>query len=231
MSTQTNPTRPSLTWLERIFIIFGLGMMVIIGVLGAKGLLSLVSSFTATATKSYWFISRSGGVLAYLLLTFSVLWGLMQSGAILRPIISPVLALGMHNFLSWAALVMVALHALILMGDGFIKMELVHLFIPFVAPYQPFWVGLGVIGFYLAFFLSLSFYARRYIGQKTFRYFHYLSYLTFILVTLHSLGSGTDSNYLLVLYVLSAGAVINLTFWRFANARRAKRQFHYQKIS
>ena len=166
-------------------------------------------------------------MLAYLLLTLSVLWGLMQSGAILRPIFPPVLALGMHNFLSWAALVMVALHALILLGDGFIKMKLVHLFIPFVAPYRPFWVGLGVIAFYLAFLLSLSFYVRRNIGQKTFRYFHYLSYLTFILVTLHSLGSGTDSSHLLVLYVLSTGAVITLTFWRLANTLRAKHQVHY----
>jgi predicted ferric reductase len=226
MSTRTHLTRPSLTWLELIFIIIGLGTMVVIGALGVEGLVSLVRSFATTAAKSYWFVSRASGVLAYLLLTLSVLWGLMQSGAILRPIIPPVLALGMHNFLSWAALIMVALHALILLGDGFIKMGLVHLFIPFIAPYQPFWVGLGVIAFYLALLLSLSFYARRYIGQKTFRHFHYISYLAFILVTLHGLVSGTDSSHLLVLYVLSAGAVITLTFWRFANTRQAKVQVH-----
>jgi predicted ferric reductase len=222
MSTRTRSTRPFLSWREVIIIIFGLVVMASISALGVAGLSSLVRSFATTAAKSYWFISRASGVLAYLLLTFSVLWGLMQSGAILRPIIPPVLALGMHNFSSWAALVMAALHALILLGDGFIRMGLVHLFIPFIAPYEPFWVGMGVIAFYLTFFLSLSFYVRRYIGQKTFRYFHYLSYLTYTLVTLHGLGSGTDSSYLLVLYALSAGAVITLTFWRIKSTPRAR---------
>jgi sulfoxide reductase heme-binding subunit YedZ len=221
MSTRTRSTRTSLSWREGIFIILGLILMAGIGALGVAGLSSLLQSFAATATKSYWFISRASGVLAYLLLTFSVLWGLMQSGAILRPIIPPLLVLGMHNFLSWAALVMVALHALILLGDGFIKMGLVHLFIPFIAPYRPFWVGLGVIALYLTFALSVSFYVRRHIGQKTFRYFHYSSYLAYTLATLHGLGSGTDISYLPVLFILSAGAVIVLTFWRFSNARRA----------
>ncbi len=218
MSTHAQSTKPLFTWIEVLIIIFGLGMMLVIGGFGAAGIVSLTQSFTGTATKSFWFISRVSGVLAYLLLSFAVLWGLVQSGAILRPIIPPLLAFGLHNFLSWAALVMTALHALILLGDGYIKMGLVHLFIPFIAPYEPFWVGLGVIAFYLALLLSLSFYARKYIGQKTFRAFHYLSYFTYILVTLHSLGGGTDSRYLLILYTLSAGAVINLTFWRFAKA-------------
>lgn len=218
MSTQTRTNRPFLTWLEIFIIIFGLGAMLVIGGLGAAGLLTLLQSFAATAAQSFWFISRSSGVLAYLLLTLSVLWGLVQSGAILRPTIPPALALGLHNFLSWSALVMAGLHAVVLLGDGYIKMGLLPLFVPFIAPVQPFWVGLGVIALYLSLLLSLSFYVRKHIGQKNFRAFHYLTYLAYILVTLHGLGSGTDSRSLLVLYVLSAGAVINLTFWRTAKA-------------
>lgn len=218
MSTQTRTNRPFLTWLEILIIIFGLGAMLVIGGLGAVGLLTLLQSFTATVAQSFWFISRSSGVLAYLLLTLSVLWGLVQSGAILRPTIPPALALGLHNFLSWSALVMAGLHAVVLLGDGYINMGLLPLLVPFTAPVQPFWVGLGVIALYLSLLLSLSFYVRKHIGQKNFRAFHYLTYLAYILVTLHGLGSGTDSRSLLVLYVLSAGAVINLTFWRTAKA-------------
>jgi len=192
--------------------------MLVIGGLGAAGLLTLSQSFAATAAQSFWFISRSSGVLAYLLLTLSVLWGLVQSGAILRPLIPPALALGLHNFLSWSALVMAGLHAVVLLGDGYINMGLLSLLVPFTAPVQPFWVGLGVIALYLSLLLSLSFYVRKHIGQKNFRAFHYLTYLAYILVTLHGLGSGTDSLSLLVLYAISAGAVINLTFWRTAKA-------------
>lgn len=216
--TRTRSPQPFLTWLEILFIIFGLGIMLVIGALGAVGLLLLLQSFAATATKSYWFISRSSAMLAYLLLTLSVTWGLVQSGAILRSFIPPALALGLHNFLSWTALVMAAIHALVLLGDTYIQLDLLHLFIPFSAPYQPFWVGVGVIAFYLIFLLNLSFYVRKQIGQKNFRTFHYLSYLVYVLVTLHSLGSGTDSQSLLRLYVLGAGAVITLTAWRTVNA-------------
>jgi hypothetical protein len=35
------------------------------------------------------------------------------------------------------------------LGDHYISFELFHLTVPFSAPYQPFWTGLGTIGLYL----------------------------------------------------------------------------------
>jgi predicted ferric reductase len=173
-----------------------------------------------TSSKAYWFISRSSGVLAYVLLTLGVMWGLVQSGSILRPTIPPPLALGLHSLLNWTSLAMAALHALILLGDNFIKLTLGDIVIPFISPYRPLVVGLGVLGIYLMFLLALSFYARRQLGQKTFRTLHYASYLTYLLVTWHSLGAGSDSHVLWPLYVLSIGAVGFLTMWRIANSRQ-----------
>jgi len=50
---------------------------------------------------------------------------------------------------------------------------------------------------------------------------HYASYPTYLLVTWHSLGTGTDSGALWPLYVASLGAVGLLTIWRVTNARQA----------
>jgi len=198
-------------------MLLGLGALALFGIVGMVAVVMLSQALPATTDKAYWFISRSSGVLAYLLLTGGVLWGLVQSGGILRPTLPPALALGLHSFLNWGALVMSALHGLILLGDNYIKMSLVDIVFPFVGPYKSLLVGLGVLGFYLMLLLSSSFYARKWLGQKIFRALHYGSYLVFLLVTWHGLGTGTDSGLMWLVSILSLGAVSLLTLWRIAN--------------
>jgi predicted ferric reductase len=220
MSTHTDSQKHSLPWFDLLVVIFGLGIVSAFWVIGVSALVSLSHSLPLTSSKAYWFISRSSGVLAYVLLTLGVMWGLVQSGSILRPTIPPQLALGLHSLLNWTSLAMAALHALILLGDNFIKLTLGDIVIPFISPYRPLAVGLGVLAIYLMFLLALSFYVRRQLGQKTFRTLHYASYLTYLLVTWHSLAASSDSRLLWPLYVLSIGSVGFLTMWRIANTRQ-----------
>jgi predicted ferric reductase len=217
MSTHQPSQERSLPWFEIILILWGLGMIVVFGIAGVLGFVSLDRTLPLTSAKAYWFVSRSSGVLAYLLLTLSVMWGLVQSGAILRPTIPPALALGLHNFLSWAGLAMGTLHALVLLGDNKPPMNLADILIPFVGPYRPVWVGLGVVGIYLMLLLSISFYVRSRIGQRTFRLFHYASYAAFLLVSWHAIGAGTDTSALRLVYTASIGGVGMLTIWRIWN--------------
>ena len=217
MSTRTTSTMNSSPWFKIVNMLLGLSALAMFGIVGMVAMVMLSQTLPATSDKAYWFISRSSGVLAYLLLTGGVLWGLVQSGGILRPTLPPALALGLHSFLNWGALVMSALHGLILLGDNFIKMSLGDIVIPFVGPYKPFLVGLGVLGFYLMLLLSSSFYARKWLGQKTFRALHYGSYPVFLLVTWHGLGAGTDNALMWFVSILSLGAVSLLTLWRIIN--------------
>jgi predicted ferric reductase len=220
MSSQTTSQNNSLPWFNILIIFLGLAVVGVFVLVGLRALVNLSRFLPLTSSKAYWFISRSSGVLAYLLLTLGVMWGLVQSGAILRPSIPPALALGLHSFINWSAVAMVGLHALILLGDNFIKMTLSDLIIPFVSPYRPLAIGLGVLAFYLMLMLSLSFYARRWLGQKTFRAFHYASFLTYLLVSVHGLTSGSDLNVLWPLYMVSIWSVSLLVVWRFANFRK-----------
>ena len=221
MSTRSTSQTHSSTWfkiLHGLLIIGAIGAFIVVSL---YGVVALSQFLLQTSDKSYWFISRSSGVLAYILLTLGVMWGLIQSGAILRPTIPPLLALGLHSFLNWGALAMSALHGLILLGDNFIKLSLKDVAIPFASSYEPMLVGLGVLSFYLMFLLSSSFYARKWLGQKTFRLLHYASYPTFLLVTWHSIGLGTDNSVLMPLYEVSLTAVALLTIWRMVNTRQA----------
>jgi sulfoxide reductase heme-binding subunit YedZ len=220
MSSRTTSQKSSFPWFNLLVIILGLSVISAFTVVGVVAVANLSQYLPLTSSKAYWFISRSSGVLAYMLLTLAVMWGLVQSGAILRPTIPPALALGLHSFLNWSSLAMVALHGLILLGDSFIKMTLADIFIPLLSPYRPLAVGLGVLGVYLMLMLALSFYARRWLGQKTFRTLHYASFLTYLLVSLHGLTAGSDTYLLWPLYLVSIGSVSLLIVWRVANSRR-----------
>jgi predicted ferric reductase len=222
MSTHPTLQKNSLAWSEILIVVFGLAAVAAFTGVGVAGVITLNQALPATASKAYWFISRSSGVLAYVLLSLAVIWGLVQSGGILRPSVPPALAFGLHSFLSWTSLALVALHGLILLGDSYIKLTLADVIIPFIGPYHPTLVGLGVLSFYLMFLLALSFYLRNHLGgQKTFRTLHYLSFLIYLLATWHSLAIGTDSAWLWPLYLVSFGAVSLLTLWRVVNTHRS----------
>ena len=105
-------------------------------------------------------------------------------------------------------------HALILLFDNYYTYTVAHLFIPFTGPYSPFWVGLGIIGFYLMLLTSITFYFRKQLGQKNWRRLHYLTFAAYGLATVHGAMAGTDSGSLGIVFLTSGGIVIFLTLYR-----------------
>jgi predicted ferric reductase len=163
-----------------------------------------------------WFISRGAGVVGYLLITGSMIYGLMittrtATGAVPAPV-----SFGMHEFIAWLGLVFIAVHAVVLLWDGYIKYSLASVLVPFASSYRPVWVGIGQIAFYLSALLAASFYAKKRIGHKTWRLIHYASFATFILATLHGLFSGSDTKALPMqaIYISAVAAVLFLTVLR-----------------
>ena len=126
-------------------------------VLGSAGLLlltrtnviDLMSTVLGISSKTPWHLSRSAGTVAYLLLASSTIWGLLLSTKIVKEAIPAAFSLAMHNVLSLLALVFTGFHALVLLFDSYYTYTLSDLTIPFIGPYRPVWVGLGIVGFYL----------------------------------------------------------------------------------
>lgn len=98
---------------------------------------------------------------------------------------------------------------------------------PFLSPYRPVWVGLGVLGFYLSLLVSVTFYLRARIGMKAFRAIHLFSLVAYLGATLHGFLAGTDSALpsVLALYAGSFLVVVFLTsYWLFlARQKQAKK--------
>ena len=212
--------------------IIGITAVIGVAILGAAGLYvltgmnlaDLVNALLGMSGKLPWHLSRSAGTVAYLLLLGSTVWGLLLSSKIIKEAVPAVLSLAMHNILSWLALVFTGLHALVLLLDNYFTYTVADLTIPFIGPYRPGWVGLGIIAFYTMALVTTSFSFRKRMGQKRWRNLHYLSFAVFILATVHGIGAGTDSSKMgmQVIYLGSGLLVFFLTNFRLLT-RESKR--------
>ena len=176
-----------------------------------------VMSLPLTAdSQAYWFAARAGGIIAYLLLWFATLIGIMMGSKMLKGVVDATLVYGLHEFFPILASIFAALHAVVLLGDAYIGFRISHLLLPFTSPYEPLWTGLGTVALYLSIALVVSFYVRRWIGRKAWRALHYTAFLAFGLALLHGLMAGTDTAHPAVqwMYITTGASILFATYYR-----------------
>jgi sulfoxide reductase heme-binding subunit YedZ len=173
---------------------------------------------------AWWLASRSAGVVAFLLLTASVLIGLAMALRVAPPRMRPALRAG-HERIALAALGGIAAHGLLLLGDPWLHPGLAGILVPFALPYRGVWTGLGVAAGYLAAGLSLSYYARARLGARRWRKAHRFIPVAWAMSVAHVLGSGSDAGaaWLLAPTLLAAAAVVAMLAYRLARPRRIPR--------
>jgi sulfoxide reductase heme-binding subunit YedZ len=165
---------------------------------------------------TFWILARASGLLAYVLLTSSVLAGLVLKARPLGTTVKPAAIADLHRFLALLGLGAVSLHGLALVLDAAVPISISDLFVPGLAPYRRLATGLGVLAAELMLVVYASFALRQRIGTRTWRRLHWATYLIFALATVHGLAAGTDSGttWALVLYGGATGAVVAATAWR-----------------
>ena len=167
--------------------------------------------FAVDSVQMWWYITRSAGIIAYLLLWFSTAWGLAVSNKILDPILHRMLTFDFHQFTSLIAIGFLILHISVLTFHRYLPFTWAQVLIPFIAPYRALWVGIGVIAFYLTILVTFTFYIRSRIGMRTFRTIHALSLVAYLGATLHGLYAGTDSP-LLAAQLMYKGTLLVVVF-------------------
>lgn len=170
-----------------------------------------------------WHFSRGSAMVAYLLLSGSMGWGLVLSTKISKEITPPPAVLALHNAVSWAAFGLGGLHALALLLDTYFTYTTLDLLIPFTGPYKPFLVGLGIISLYGLFVTSASFAWRSWLGHKNWQRIHLLTFPIYAAATLHGILTGTDSAEptVRIVYLASVLAMLFLINYRLLAARRS----------
>jgi predicted ferric reductase len=177
----------------------------------------LMRSLSGPEPKSFWYLSRSSGLVAYALTWLSMLFGVGITNRLARLWPGGPAAFDLHQHTALLGLAFALFHGLILLGDQYTRYTPLQLLVPFASsPYRPLAVGLGQVGFYLLALVGLSFYVRRLIGQRFWRAIHYLSFGVYVLALAHGLAAGTDtaSPGMGLFYWATAGGLLFLTTYR-----------------
>ncbi|MGZ4334177.1 MAG: ferric reductase-like transmembrane domain-containing protein [Gaiellaceae bacterium] len=139
-----------------------------------------------------WYFARSAGIVAYLLLSSSVLLGVLMAGK--TSFKWPRFAVEeVHRFLAILTGVFIVLHGGSLLLDSVVPIGLAQELIPFASPYRPLAVGLGVCAAELIAAVGISNALRRRLPHGTWRKLHYLTLPAWLLASLHGILAGTDA--------------------------------------
>ena len=163
-----------------------------------------------------WVIGRGTGVAAVLLLTTTVLLGIVTRGGRPLPGLPRFAVQLVHRDVALASTVLVAVHVLTLLSDTESGLRLVDTVVPFVGSYRWFWLGLGTLAVDLLVVLVVTALLRRVIGPRAFRAVHWTAYAMWPVAMAHAIGTGTDGTapWFLVIAGLCAAAVVGAVFWR-----------------
>lgn len=165
---------------------------------------------------TFWLLARATGITAYVLLTTSVLAGLVVKSRPFGRSIKPASATQLHRTLALLSLSALALHGLTLVLDETIQIGLTALLVPGTAPYRSLWTGLGVLAGELMLIVYVSFALRKRIGIRNWRRLHWTTYGAFAAATAHGVMAGSDSAapWAIGLYLGAIGSVAAATAWR-----------------
>jgi DMSO/TMAO reductase YedYZ heme-binding membrane subunit len=174
------------------------------------------TAIVVTSSTPLWYTTRATGLVALVLLTWSMALGLLASARFQRAGWPRFVTQGLHRNVSLLALAFTALHVLTSVLDGFVNIPLQDAFVPFISSYRPLWTGLGAVAFDLMIALIVTSLLRARIGLKVWRFVHYGAYLCWPIAVLHGLGTGTDTpvRWVLALTAVCVLAVAGLTLWR-----------------
>lgn len=172
-----------------------------------------------------WYLSRGSGAVSLILLSTSVVLGIVDQRR-WRSERWPRFTLhGLHRWVSLFAVSFLSVHILSAVLDSFAPIRLVDVVVPFAGRYRPLWLGLGAVAFDILLAVAITSLLKKRIGQRNWRAVHWLSYAAWPVAVVHGLGTGSDvrAGWLLAITAACVAAVWLAVFVRIWDAAPAPR--------
>jgi methionine sulfoxide reductase heme-binding subunit len=168
--------------------------------------------------KALWYLTRGSGIALLLLLTASVLLGILTSTKWARERWPRFVVEGLHRNLSLMSTVFLFVHIASAVVDSYVSIRWIDAIVPFGAAYKPFWLGIGALSLDLLAAVAITSLLRRRLTHRLWRRVHWMAYGSWALAVVHGLGIGSDRHqtWLLAMNVSAVGAVSAATIWRAA---------------
>ena len=169
-----------------------------------------------------WYTTRGAGAVSLVLLSATVVLGLLSALRFEAPGWPRFLTTGLHRNLSLLAVVFTAVHVVTAIVDPYVSLGWITAVVPFAQPYRTFWMGLGTIGSDLVAAIVITSLLRRPLGHAAWRGVHWLAYAAWPVAVAHGLGTGTDTSadWMLTLDIVCSAAVLLAAGCRLIVGRR-----------
>lgn len=172
-----------------------------------------------------WYAARSSGVVAWALVTASILWGLALSTRLIQRRGVPAWLLDLHRFLGALSLVFVGVHLVALWADSYTYFGWSESFVPMASVYRPGAVAWGIVAVYLLIAVEVTSWLMRRISRRVWHAVHLSSFGLFITASVHGYQAGADRAALVVQWLALTGGtlVVFLVLFRLLAPRRSRR--------
>lgn len=170
-----------------------------------------------------WYATRATGTTALVLLTATVVLGILVAGRA-RGSLPGFARAELHKRLSMVTAAFLAVHVVTSVVDTYVNIGWLAVVLPFASAYHPFWTALGAVGVDSFLAVGISSAARRWLPARLWRQLHWVAYLSWPSGVAHALGMGTDAKFAWVRALVGSciAAVLGAIAWRAAGFVRSR---------
>jgi hypothetical protein len=143
--------------------------------------------------KFWWYVARSSGMVAWMVLALAVVWGVLLSGRLVAMKGAPKWLTDVHRHFGALACGLVGLHIGALVADNYVHFGWAEVLVPFASSWKPLPVAWGVVGLYVLAAVEVTSLFQRRLSRRTWKRIHLASYGLFLVASIHGLTAGTDA--------------------------------------
>jgi len=172
-------------------------------------------------SQALWYLSRGTGLVTLLLVTASVVLGMLNSGRLATEQWPRFAVAAVHRNISLLSLVFLVIHVTTAIIDPYAGIHWLDAVIPFASSYRTFWLGLGTLAAEVMIAMIITSLLRPRINYRLWRGVHWAAYAMWPIAVIHGLGTGTPDNHVgwvLVFYGVCTLAVIIALAWRLSTS-------------
>jgi sulfoxide reductase heme-binding subunit YedZ len=172
------------------------------------------------SSTTFWYITRASGIVTLLLLTGTMVLGLITTKRARARHWPGFAQQELHRRISMLSMVFLAIHILTSVLDTYVHITYLAIVLPFTSAYGRFWVGVGTVAFDLMLAVFVSSLLRSRMKPGTWRGLHWLAYGCWPVALAHTFGMGTDAgeSWVIALGGLCIIAVGLALAWRLRRA-------------
>jgi predicted ferric reductase len=172
---------------------------------------------------AFWFASRATGVVSLVLFSLVAILGILVNRQGRLPGLPRFAVTGLHRNLSLLTVAFLGTHIVTAIVDGYAHIPWLSTIVPFSSGYERFWIGLGTVAVDLFAALIVTSLLRDRLKPALWRAIHWLAYLAYPVVLIHSFGASKDlrSGWLLALTLATVFTVVTAIGYRVVDALSA----------